>query len=496
LLKQRHQVFVAMFVAADALTVAAATYGAWALRVVRRGDPWPAHWEDFVKQPLVLFVVPIALYVFSLFGLYRPMRDRSIWSEQSRVLRASLVAVAAVVLALWVLGSAFLTAGPSGTALGPWSWADTPAKVQLGWLALLMPLGVGLQRWTLRLALRYVRSRGWNLRHVAIIGTGRLGQITCRTLARNSWTGIQVSYFISHHEKTSRRLCLNRPVLGGLADLEAVLEKRPLDAVYLALPSVLSGQIPEILKRLERFAVDVRIIPDVSPRYLPQSMAVSELEGMPVLSYRECPLYGLGGFSKRLLDFLGALAGLVLFAPVMAAIAVLVRLSGPGPIVFRQRRVSLGGEQFEIYKFRTMRSVAQEEAPRPLATLAAHGTEAWTTRDDPRITRIGRFLRHTSLDELPQLLNVLRGDMSLVGPRPERPELIEQFRDDWRGYMLRQHVKAGMTGWAQVHGLRGQTSLRKRLQYDLFYIRHWSIWFDVRILFMTVFRGFVHPNAH
>jgi Undecaprenyl-phosphate glucose phosphotransferase len=492
LLKQRHQVFVAMFAVADALAAIGAGYGAWALRVMRRGDPWPMDWEQFVKEPLVLFVVPIALYVFSVFGLYRPMRDRSIWNEQSRVLRASLLAVGAVVLALWVLGSDFLTnSGSAAKPLGPLSWADTPAKVQLGWLALLLPLFVGVQRWLLRLALRYIRSRGWNLRHVAIIGTGRLGQITCRTLARNSWTGIQVSYFISHHPKTSRRICLNRPVLGGLEELEDILDRRPLDAIYLAIPSRNAAQIPDILKRLERFAVDVRIIPDVSPRYLPQSMTVGELEGMPILSYRECPLYGLGGFTKRLLDFSGALLALVIFAPVMAAVAVLVRMSGPGPIVFRQRRVSLGGEQFDIYKFRTMAD-AVEEAEETESSGKAH----WTQRDDPRITRIGKWLRKTSLDELPQLFNVLRGDMSLVGPRPERPELIARFRDDWRGYMLRQHVKAGMTGWAQVHGLRGQSSLRKRLQYDLFYIRHWSVWFDLRILFMTIFRGFVDPNAH
>ncbi len=492
MLKQRHQVFVAMFAAADALAATGACYGAWVLRVIRRGDPWPVEWEQFVKEPLVLFVVPIALYVFSVFGLYRPMRDRSIWNEQSRVFRASLLAVGAVVLALWVLGSDFLTNSGSGTMpLGPLAWADTPAKVQLGWLALLLPLFVGVQRWMLRLVLRYFRSRGWNLRHVAIIGTGRLGQITCRTLARNSWTGIQVSYFISHHPKTSRRICLNRPVLGGLEELEDILDRRPLDAIYLAIPSRNAAQIPDILKRLERFAIDVRIIPDVSPRYLPQSMTVGELEGMPILSYRECPLYGLGGFTKRLLDFSGALLALLIFAPVMAVVAVLVRLSGPGPVVFKQRRVSLGGDQFDIYKFRTMNDVVDEAGG-----SESGGMSGWTERDDPRITSIGKWLRKTSLDELPQLFNVLRGDMSLVGPRPERPELIARFRDDWRGYMLRQHVKAGMTGWAQVHGLRGQSSLRKRLQYDLFYIRHWSVWFDLRILFMTIFRGFVDPNAH
>jgi Undecaprenyl-phosphate glucose phosphotransferase len=273
--------------------------------------------------------------------------------------------------------------------------------------------------------------------------------------------------------------------VGGLDDLERILEGKRADAVYLALPSTQGGRVPELLKRLERFAVDVRIVPDVHPRYLPQSMTVNELEGMPILSYRECPITGLGGFSKRLLDIAGASVALVLFSPLMLGIALAIRLTSPGPVIFKQRRVSLAGEVFKIYKFRTMRHVDDEQ------------TQAtWTQRNDPRITRVGAWLRKTSIDELPQLINVLRGDMALVGPRPERPELIARFRDDWRGYMLRQHVKAGITGWAQVNGLRGDTSLRKRLQYDLFYVRHWSLWFDIRILWLTLFRGFVHRNAH
>jgi exopolysaccharide biosynthesis polyprenyl glycosylphosphotransferase len=244
--------------------------------------------------------------------------------------------------------------------------------------------------------------------------------------------------------------------------------------------------LPSLLQRLDRFAVDVRNIPDVSPRYLPQSMALGELDGMPILSYRESPIRGLGGFAKRALDIVGAFAGLIIFGLPMLVIALLVRLSGPGPVIFRQRRVSLGRDIFEVYKFRTMLHVEDED-----------GADVnWTSREDPRITRVGRWLRRTSLDELPQLFNVLRGEMSLVGPRPERPELVERFREDWRGYMIRQSVKAGMTGWAQVNGLRGDTSLKKRIQHDRFYIYHWSIGFDLKILWLTVFRGFVHRNAH
>ncbi|RMH13061.1 MAG: undecaprenyl-phosphate glucose phosphotransferase [Planctomycetota bacterium] len=481
-----------MFAAADAMAIVAASYLAWFMRVWRRGDPLPDAWEEWFKQPFLFYTVPIGLYVFSVFGLYRPRRDRSLWGEQGSVIKASLVATGAVVLALWVTGSA-LAEERSGPALGPWGWADTPAKVQLTWLAIILPAFVGLQRAMVRIGLRILRARGWNLRHVAIIGTGRLGQIACRTLDRNSWTGISVSYFIGHHPRTSRTSCLNRPVLGGLCDLEKILEERPPDAVYLALPSRLASEIPDVLQRLERFPVDVRIVPDVSPRYVPQSMSVSELEGMPILSYRESPLQGLGGFTKRFVDVVGALVALVIFAPLMVLIAILIKLTSPGPVLFRQRRVSLGGSVFEIYKFRTMYA---DERGDLKPNSGGEGIDGWTQREDPRITPVGRWLRRTSLDELPQLFNVLRGQMSLVGPRPERPELIERFREDWRGYMLRQHVKAGMTGWAQVHGLRGQTSLRKRLQYDLFYVRHWSLWFDVRILFMTIYRGFVHRNAH
>jgi Undecaprenyl-phosphate glucose phosphotransferase len=326
---------------------------------------------------------------------------------------------------------------------------------------------------------------------VAIVGVGRLGQIAYHTLARNSWTGISPAYFVSHHAQTQRKRCMDKPVYGGLEDLERVLEEHPVDAVYLAVPNAQAAALPGVLLTLEKFAVDVRIVPDVHPRFVPQSMVVNELDGMPILSYRECPSSGLGGWAKRAVDVAGASLGLVAFGPLILLVAAVVRLSSPGPVIFKQKRVSMGGRVFKIYKFRTMYHVEDEEDGRFDGLR-----EGWTGRDDPRITPVGRWLRRTSLDELPQLLNVLKGQMSLVGPRPERPELIRRFREDWRGYMLRQHVKAGMTGWAQVNGLRGDTSLKKRLQYDLFYVRHWTIWFDLRILWLTVFRGFVHRNAH
>lgn len=485
MLKQRHQLFVGILSLTDGLVVASACYAAWGLRRMLVERTWPTDWASWVREPLVLLAVPITILSLILFRVYRPRRDRTVWTELKQVAKGSLASIAALILVLWAIG------GPNGAVFSGGGSAEIAGarvdagRLQLGALAVIQTLLLGVHRAMFRAGLRALRRRGWNLRHVAIVGTGRLGRVVCRTLDRNTWTGIHAAYFLSHRERTQRDTLLGRPVFGGLADLERTLEHHKPDAVYLAIPQARSAELPALLKRLEKFAVDVRIVPDVHPRYLPTNMAVGELDGMPVLSYRENPHHGLGGVTKRGVDLVGALVGLAVFSPVMLAVAALVRLSSPGPVIFRQTRVGLGGETFEIFKFRTMYQAEDERT-----------AMSWTTRDDPRVTRVGRWLRRTSLDELPQLLNVLAGEMSLVGPRPERPELIAHFRENWRGYMLRQHVKAGMTGWAQVNGLRGDTDLRKRLQLDLFYIRHWSVGFDLKILWLTMLRGFVHRNAH
>ncbi len=492
MLKQQHQFFITLLGLLDAMVVTCACYAAWALRRELVEGFFARQWENYlVKEPMVVLVVPVMLVTMRALGLYRARRERSVWSEQAQIVKASIATVVASVVLLWALGNQGLIVGDSLYGTFSFFGFDLgPGHVQFGSLLVLLPMLVGTHRLAFRLVLRAFRRRGRNLRHVIIVGTGRLGQVARHTLARNAWTGLSVGYFISHHDRPQRQTCAGLPVLGGLADLETILSRNRVDAVYLALPNARAASIPSLLQRLEKFAVDVRIIPDVNPRYVPQSMAVSEIDGMPVLSYRENPIDGLGGLAKRTIDLSGALAAIVIFAVPMLLIAGLIRLAGPGPVIFRQRRVSLGGEEFQIFKFRTMHHVEDElgpSKPRPAA---------WTERDDPRVTRLGRVLRRTSLDELPQLFNVLRGEMSLVGPRPERPELVDRFKEDWRGYMIRQHVKAGMTGWAQVNGLRGQTSLRKRLQYDLFYIRNWSLGLDLRILWLTLFRGFIHRNAH
>jgi Undecaprenyl-phosphate glucose phosphotransferase len=510
-LKQRHQFFVGLLSLVDAVVATGACLIAWLLRRWFFDAGWPAFaslhdaWE-LAREALLHLELPIAFACLWAFGLYRPRRDRALMVESFQMLKAALTSVVLLIVVLWVLGPRFVATWLTLDIRAYGDWIIDAPRLQLAGLTLLLPLLLTAHRIAFRLAVRALRRRGWNLRHVVVVGTGRLGRIACRTLDRNSWTGLHVIGFIHHGEHPpASGMCLGRPVLGGLADLERVMESHEPDAVYLATPAARSTVMPSLLRRLERFAVDVRIIPDVHPRYMPQSMTVSDLEGMPVLSVRESPLHGYSGILKRTVDVVGASIAILIFSPLMLLIALFVRAGSRGPVIFRQRRVSLGGEVFEIYKFRTMRHADMERDQASQAVQASEhgegsarreGETGWTRRDDPRITPIGGLLRRTSLDELPQLFNVLLGDMSLVGPRPERPELIERFRDDWRGYMLRQHVKAGITGWAQVNGLRGDTSLRKRLQHDLFYIRHWSLGFDFKILWLTLFRGFIHRNAH
>jgi Undecaprenyl-phosphate glucose phosphotransferase len=482
-LKKQHRFFRSVLVGADTVIISAAAVLAYFVRfgpLYGISAPSPAEKITYSTHAIpVVTAAPLMLLAMLWARLYEPRRDQRFYRECGSIFRA----VAVGTLLTFATVSFFSRILYGGI---------DPSRFQYIVFAALAFSMLTVWRYSFRSALRWFRRRGWNLRHVIIIGTGRLGQVVYQTLRRNSWTGITPSFFVSHHPTTSRTRCLDVPVLGGLDDLERVLEQHEVSGVFIALPGRMGAELPDVIARLERHPVDVRIVPDMNPKFMPINMAVGELDGMPVLSVRESPLNGWGGLIKRVLDILGALVALVIFALPMIAIAIAVRSSGRGPVIFRQERMSLNGQRFKIFKFRTMRHVdAEAQALRD----AGRGTAAWTKRSDPRVTRVGRFLRRTSLDELPQLFNVLLGEMSLVGPRPERPELIANFREDWRGYMLRQNVKAGITGWAQVNGLRGDTSLRKRLQYDLFYIRNWSIMFDLRILWMTIFRGFAHPNA-
>jgi Undecaprenyl-phosphate glucose phosphotransferase len=274
------------------------------------------------------------------------------------------------------------------------------------------------------------------------------------------------------------------PWLGAYADLRGVLDAHHVDHVILCLPLEDYARLPGLLDAIGDEPVTIHVVPDLS-RFTSLRGGVEEFEGVPFIHLRESPLYGWNRVIKRAFDVVFALAVLVLLSPLLLAVAVAVKLSSPGPPLYRQERMGLDGRRFHIMKFRTMRTNAEEDTG-PM----------WASADDPRRTPVGRFLRRFSIDELPQFWNALRGEMSVVGPRPERPIFVERFRQWVPGYMLRHKVKAGITGWAQVHGLRGNTSLDERIQYDLEYIEQWSFWLDLRIIARTVGGVLFDRNAH
>jgi Undecaprenyl-phosphate glucose phosphotransferase len=332
--------------------------------------------------------------------------------------------------------------------------------------------------WTL---IRFLRSQGFNQTNAVIVGTGRIARKAARSLRHVSWMGIKPIGFI---EDEPSHWTQDMHILGGIPDLPQLISKYRIEHVFICLPLNRYHDARKVFDTLSQTLVEVRLVADV-PALAGLSLTNSNLDGLPIIGLRENPHFGLNVVVKRAMDVVLSLAALVVLSPVMVAVAVLVKLTSRGPVFFRQERCGLNGKPFQMLKYRSMRTDAEKETG-----------AVWASKGDSRCTPIGAFLRKTSIDELPQLINVLKGDMSLVGPRPERPVFIHKFKETIPNYMARHCVKSGITGWAQVHGWRGNTSLRKRIQFDLYYITHWTPWLDIRILWMTVWHGLIHKNAY
>lgn len=454
MLKQHNQLVLALLVTADALAISVAWLASYWIRFAWLPSPKgvPDLGERFL--PLLPAVVLAHLIVFYRVRLYRPRRSDGLFRETRDVIKAFIVAVVVVILIDYAV--------PDSN------------KISRQFIATYAVVGTtcfAAFRFVVRTVLRQVRRRGYNRRSAAIVGAGRAAQQLFHALRRNAWTGYDVAYFVDDPGRPTELLGV--PVHSPLAGLRQVVEEQPVDAVFIALPAHQAERTSEILAALQTSTADVRLVPDISPSFAMRP-DVTKLDEVPVLSLRQTPLYGWNAIVKRAFDVGVGAAGLLVALPAMAAIAVLIKLDSRGPVFYRQRRMGFDGREFRMTKFRTMRVDAEAAGP------------VWSQKDDPRRTRVGAFLRRTSLDELPNLFNVLRGEMSLVGPRPERPEFIAEFKREIPNYMLRHKMKAGMTGYAQVKGLRGDTSIRRRIQHDVHYIRNWSLGLDVRILAQTL----------
>jgi Undecaprenyl-phosphate glucose phosphotransferase len=320
------------------------------------------------------------------------------------------------------------------------------------------------------------------VRYLLVVGAGKVAGDIVSRIRLHQELGIQVIGCLSK-DGLDKRGPKGIPVIGKYDDLGSLLATRDIDQLIVALPLEDNHLLPDVMGHIGDSLVDVRIVPDIY-QFVSIGGSVEEFEGLPVISVQSCPLDGPNLMVKRSIDLVLAAVLTVILAPLMLLIGLLIKLGSRGPVLYAQERVSFDGSRFTIYKFRTMSVDAEQAGP------------GWTKPEDARVTALGRWLRQLSLDELPQLFNVLRGDMSIVGPRPERPVFIAEFRQRVPRYMLRHKVPAGITGWAQVNGWRGDTSIDKRIEYDLYYIENWSLFLDLKILFLTLIRGISNRNAY
>ena len=416
---------------------------------------------------LLPFVLPFYAVIYYACGVYAPKRTVRRRFEIFGIIKANTIGIVALIIALYMI--------------------IREINFSRSVIAFFYIFNVGITsgfRLALRRGLRTIRRKGYNLKHILLVGYSRAAEEYIDRLTDNPQWGYVACGILDDHIPAGT-VYKGVKVLGRLGNLEVILPENKLDEIAISLALQDYDHLEGIVATCEKSGVHTKFIPDYNS-LIPSRPYTEDLMGLPVINIRYVPLTNTGNIIiKRIVDVCGAVCGMALTSPLMLLAALLIKLTSPGPVIFRQERVGLHNKPFYMYKFRTMeRQVPGEEK------------KAWTVRNDPRVTPVGKFLRRTSLDELPQLFNILRGDMSLVGPRPERPLFVDKFKEEIPRYMVKHQVRPGLTGWAQGNGLRGDTSIRKRIEYDIYYIENWTVWFDLKIILMTFFTGFINKNAY
>jgi Undecaprenyl-phosphate glucose phosphotransferase len=475
LIHQRSRQTAGLFLLVDLVAIVGAFFLAWwlrfDLRIIPLRQPVPPFEPYLSLVPLVALTWPV---IFYFHGLYRPRRG------QSRIDELATLVVAIILGTVILLSFTAFYRPPQEPGS---SAIFTYSRAFLGLFFLSSLTLVATARFVLRSVLRRLRRGGYNLQRILIVGAGKLGKEMAEKLHAHRELGFEVIGFLDDDPGKTRYEYRGVPVLGTTEDVGRVIESKAVDQVLITLPLEAYRKSQRVLEQVNNECIDVRLVPDIF-QYSTLRASLEELDGTPIINLSQVPLQGWNSLVKRAMDIgISSLAMLALL-PFLPLLALAIWLEDRGPIFYRQERMGLDGRPFMILKFRSMR-VGAENSTGPI----------WAVRDDPRRTRIGAFLRRTSLDELPQLWNVFKGEMSIIGPRPERPAFVSEFKSRFPNYMLRHRVKAGITGWAQVHGWRGNTSIRKRLQYDLYYIQNWTLGLDLKILWMTLRHG-MRDNAY
>lgn len=464
MLKKHNQLFLGIFLIVDAALV----FIAWVLayQINFHFAPGSLHPVNF---HIFLSVVTVSIYilVFKLRGLYASMRTIPAKQELVGVVKAASIAVmVTIVIFYFVLRN-----------------SDYFNLIFIYfWLVSILLLVV--YRVIFRKTIRYLRKKGYNLRHVLIIGTGDSAIAAAHKIKQHLEFGFNIAGFLSRDPREVGQSIDGIKILGSYHDLKQIINSMTIDQVFFALPAKDERMIRPMLGHVDMEGMDIRIVLDLSG-FFTLRQTLEDFDGLPVINLRESPFYGWARFAKRLFDIVFSFLALIIFSPVMFLAALLIWLTSGLPVFYKQERIGLDGKRFTLLKFRTMHIDAEKRCG-----------PVWAERGDARVTRIGAILRKWSIDELPQICNILLGDMSVIGPRPERPVFVEEFRKHIPQYILRHKVKTGMTGWAQIHGCRGNTSLEKRIAYDLYYIEHWSMWLDLKILCMTIPAVIKGDGAH
>ncbi len=462
---QRH--FNRLHVVFDALVIAMSYVTAWFIKFQGPFSETSVRVLSFEQyMSALVFIVPGFLILYYAFNLYTPKRMQGRRLELANITKASTLGVFLIMVALYVLRIIDFSRSVIFIFYGINIVAET------------------LLRNVIRYILRDMRRRGFNQKHVLLVGYSRAAEEYVDRIITNPQWGYTV-YGILDDDVEAGTVYKGISVIGRISDLIEILERESLDEIAITLGLGEYYRLEEIVALCEKSGVHTKFIPDYN-NIIPTKPYTEDILGLPVINIRHVPLTNnFYALVKRIIDILGSLCGMALASPVMLAACLLIKITSPGPLIYRQERVGLHNKTFQMYKFRSMEVQKESEEKK-----------AWTTKNDPRVTGIGKLMRRTSIDELPQLFNILKGDMSLVGPRPERPFFVEKFREEIPRYMVKHQVRPGLTGWAQVNGYRGDTSIRKRIEYDLYYIENWTLGFDVKILVLTVFKGFVNKNAY
>ncbi|WP_320817121.1 undecaprenyl-phosphate glucose phosphotransferase [Romboutsia timonensis] len=414
----------------------------------------------------ILISIPMYLLLYTIFDLYTAKRTKSIYKEIFDIVKVNFVAALILILGLYVFKIVNFS------------------RVTLALFVILNTTITSINRLCLRYTLRKYRKKGLNQKHCLIIGATNTSKELINRINKNKHWGYNVVGIIDNH-KNKDGYFEDFKVIGNFEDVEYVLDNRHIDIVFITISAEEYIHIGSLLKACERAGVKTNIIPYYH-KYVPAKPRMDDLDGLTMVDTRYVPLDSyIMAFSKRIFDIVFSLFAIILVSPIMLLSVIMIKLTSPGPVIYKQERVGLNRKKFYMYKFRSMKVQTEEEEK-----------TKWSTKNDPRKTKWGSFMRKTSIDELPQFFNVLKGDMSIIGPRPERPYFVEKFRDEIPRYMIKHQVRPGITGWAQVSGFRGDTSIEGRIEHDLEYIENWTFFFDIKIVFLTIFKGFINKNAY